>query len=277
MDNSMFSFKGFVISLMLVAADFALAGESANVSDTGKIQASRGVGGVVAVGVTQKIAAIVEASSPGRMVVADRVMADALAQAGFLPFVLPHVADTNVVRAMVERADALVVFGAMKDDTDERYRFERQLIRQAATRGIPVLGVCNGIQQINQAFGGTIARNPADAAVKVGHGWIGSAWTNDQYHAIEVAPNSLVAAALGAGRQTVNSSHYWSIERLADGFEVTARADDGVIEAIEHRSLPVVGVQFHPERMAVRDGDERALQVVRLALEGRGRMANCCQ
>ena len=61
-----------------------------------------------------------------------------------------------------------------------------------------------------------------------------------------------------------------NLSAVAAGFEVTAVADDGVVEAIEHRTKPIVGVQFHPERLFVRDGDKRALALIKAALEGKG-------
>ena len=109
----------------------------------------------------------------------------------------------------------------------------------------------------------------ANASVKVGHRWKASTWTNDQFHAVSVKPGSLLAKTWGAGRQKVNTSHMYGIRELAPDFDVTAVADDGVIEAIEHRTKPIVGVQFHPERLAVRDGNKRALALIKAALEGR--------
>ena len=140
----------------------------------------------------------------------------------------------------------------------------------ASAQNKPILGICNGHQQINVALGGTYGPNVTNAPVKVGHSWIASTWTNDQFHVVNVKPGSLMAKTFGEGRQKVNTSHKYSVKKIAPGFEVTAVAEDGVVEAIEHRTKPIVGVQFHPERLFVRDGNETALALIKAALEGKG-------
>lgn len=222
--------------------------------------------GCVSTGGRTKVALIVEACATNNQVIVNRTMAEAVSRAGFLPVVLPRIANTNQMDEMIARADALVVFGSIKGETDERYRFEHCMVRKAVAQGIPVVGICNGIQQVNFALGGTYARNEKVVASPLVHrqnvNW------NWLYHDIDVKPGSLVARHLGEGPQRVNSSHNYSLKRVADGFEVTARAPDGVVEAIEHRTKPIFGFQFHPEYMAVRDGDERALALLKAALEG---------
>ena len=71
----------------------------------------------------------------------------------------------------------------------------------------------------------------------------------------------------GVERAEVNTSHNFHITELGKGLEVTARADDGVIEAVEHTTLPVIGFQFHPERIFRRD--PRYLRIIADALENR--------
>ena len=215
-----------------------------------------------------KVALIVDACPTNRLVIGCQTTSAAISAAGFIPLVLPNAMDEAKLDEILGRADALVVFGSIRGEVQARYDFERKLIRKAAARDMPVLGICNGHQQINIAFGGTIERNVTNASVRVGHRWKVSTWTNDQFHAVNVKPGSLLAKTYGEGRQEVNTSHMYSIRELASDFDVTAVADDGVIEAIEHRTKPIVGVQFHPERLAVRDGNERALELIRAALEG---------
>lgn len=88
---------------------------------------------------------------------------------------------------------------------------------------------------------------------KVVHHGKESPYVKDCFHMANVKPGSRLAEIFGATRIEVNSSHYYCIGRLGDGLDVTARSDDGVVEAIEHRTLPVTGFQFHPERIFRRD------------------------
>ena len=216
-----------------------------------------------------KVALIADACPTNRHVIGCQTTSRAISAAGFIPLVLPNAMDDAKLDEILGRADALVIFGSIAGEVQTRYDFERKLVRKAAARDMPVLGICNGHQQINIAMGGTIDWNTTNASVKVGHRWKASTWTNDQFHAVSVKPGSLLAKTWGAGRQEVNTSHMYSIRELAPDFDVTAVADDGVIEAIEHRTKPIVGVQFHPERLAVRDGNKRALALIRAALEGK--------
>lgn len=216
-----------------------------------------------------KIALIAEACTTNRLVVGCRLSSRSIAAAGFIPLVLPNEMSDAQLDAALASADALVIFGSIDGEVHARYEFERKLIQKAAARDMPILGICNGHQQINKALGGSYGPNPTNAPVKVGHLWDGSAWSNEQFHEVTVKPGSLLAKTYGEGRQVVNTSHMYGIREVAPGFEVTAVADDGVIEAIEHRTKPIVGVQFHPERLYTRDGNERALALIRAALEGR--------
>ncbi|MBQ6329591.1 MAG: C69 family dipeptidase [Kiritimatiellae bacterium] len=215
-----------------------------------------------------KVALIAEACTTNRSVVGCRTTSKAVAAAGFVPLVLPNEVDDAKLGEMLARADALVLFGSVRGEVQARYDFERKLVRMAAAQNKPVLGICNGHQQINVALGGTYGPNATNAPVKVQHRWIASTWTNDQFHAVSVKPGSLMAKTFGEDHPKVNSSHMYSVKKIAPGFEVTAVAEDGVVEAIEHRTKPIVGVQFHPERQFVRDGDKRALALIKAALEG---------
>lgn len=215
-----------------------------------------------------KVALIAEGCVGNGLVVTRQTVTEAIAAAGFMPLVLPNVSCTNRIDEILDRADALVIFGSVKGETPIRRKFETRLIRRAAARGIPVVGFCHGQQVINQAFGGEIGRNPTNAVVKVVHHGKENPYVKDCFHKVTVKPGTLIANGLGEGERTVNSSHDFCITRLADGFEVTAVAEDGVIEAIEHRRLPVFGFQFHPERIVFGTRDPGFVKIIRDALEG---------
>ncbi|NBS59573.1 MAG: gamma-glutamyl-gamma-aminobutyrate hydrolase family protein [Betaproteobacteria bacterium] len=112
-----------------------------------------------------------------------------------------------------------------------------------------MLGICRGIQLINVAFGGTLVQDlPTERSSPVNHD--PNAPAGERCHGIEITPGTRLAGALGATRALmVNSYHHQAVEQLAPGFAVTARASDGVIEAMEftERNWWCLAVQWHPE------------------------------
>ena len=115
---------------------------------------------------------------------------------------------------------------------------ELMLIGDFLRAGKQVVGVCRGLQVLNVYFGGTLRQH-----IK-GHSQIDG---GDRLHEINTAPGLL--RALYGARCTVNSAHHQAIWRLGTGLQVLACADDGTVEAIGHRTLPVFAVQWHPERL----------------------------
>jgi putative glutamine amidotransferase len=143
-------------------------------------------------------------------------------------------------------------FGRVDDSTSTphsplRDQFELRLAPAAISAGIPVLGICRGMQVINVAFGGTLELDhgllPPPATTHPGGDWdrwrevvratLGG-WPKPEHpaHEVTIAPGSRLADALGE-HAIVNSYHHQSIARLGRDLVVTARAPDGVIEAIE--------------------------------------------
>ncbi len=107
--------------------------------------------------------------------------------------------------------------------------------------GKPVLGICRGIQIINVYFGGDIIQN---LSTRFLHQYN----EKDQTHLVHTAPDSLLYKLYGSSC-CVNSAHHQGCGRTGNGLVVTQKASDGVIEALEHTTKPIVGVQWHPERM----------------------------
>lgn len=105
----------------------------------------------------------------------------------------------------------------------------------------PVLGICKGIQIINVYFGGTIIQDLPEAEH---HAWNGA----DRYHSSLTEPDSFLNTLYG--RQfMINSAHHQGIDETGRDLSVQQRSDDGIIEALRHDVLPVLGVQWHPERL----------------------------
>ena len=218
-----------------------------------------------------KLVAIPDYCATNGLVVAKLNLVDAIEKAGFAAYVMPWTGDNEALSSLVGLADALMVGGGLGglDCYDKRCEFEIRSVKVAVGRGIPVAGVCHGEQVVNVAFGGTLTSTPQAQGVpnpQIIHkrGKV-EPWT-DNYHLVETVPGSRIARALGAGKAVVNSSHRRCIMRLASGFKVTARAPDGVVEAIEHETLPVMAFQFHPERMTF---DDRMVGLIRTALSPR--------
>lgn len=120
----------------------------------------------------------------------------------------------------------------------ERDAAELALLDLFMTLGKPVFGVCRGMQTLNVFFGGTLLQDIP------GHGQV---LGRDRLHEVRTAAGPL--AALCGEDLTVNSAHHQALDRLGAGLEVVQWAPDGVVEAVCHRSLPVWGVQWHPERL----------------------------
>lgn len=132
---------------------------------------------------------------------------------------------------------------------DIRFEYEYALLTAFLAAQKPVFGICRGVQVINCFFGGDIYQDlPAQ---------LGVCHRNDGLvHCVQTSAGSQLRLLLGP-HALVNSTHHQAIRRVAPGFLVSAVSDDGVIEGIEHESLPVFGVQFHPEQMTPGAYDER--------------------
>lgn len=173
---------------------------------------------------------------------------------GGIPVVLPVTEERRVLDYFLTHCDGLLLTGggdvsfkfyrprrrAKISGVDEvRDAMEIYLTRAALRQGWPVLGICRGIQVMNVALGGTLIadlsghRNPRPEALCQVISW-----------ECDSAMGRLLAG------ERVNTSHHQALDRVAPELRVVARAGDGVIEAVEHRSARCCwGVQFHPERL----------------------------
>jgi putative glutamine amidotransferase len=125
---------------------------------------------------------------------------------------------------------------------------ERALVAEAIARGLPVLGVCYGMQLLAVVAGGSLVYDLPTDRPEAGQHRLPEPGGR---HTIEIAPGTLLAGLLGAGTTAVNSTHHQAVDDPGSGLRVSARAADGVVEAIEAADPErfVLGVQWHPERM----------------------------
>jgi len=107
----------------------------------------------------------------------------------------------------------------------------------------PVLGICKGLQILNVYFGGTILQDLPEASLHI-HKYEGA----DKIHPTKAAHGTFVEQLYGSLPIT-NSAHHQAVGAVGDGLRVAEYSQDFVIEAMYHKSLPVLGVQWHPERM----------------------------
>jgi putative glutamine amidotransferase len=190
---------------------------------------------------------------------------DAVLAAGGAPVALPLGLDVESLDAVYGIIDGLLLPGG-DDVAPERYGHPRHpllglvddarddleltVARRALGDDMPILGICRGIQVLAVAAGGTLYQDiPSEIPEMVGHD-VREYGRDHLSHEVEIDPNSLLAQSLRRTSSTVNSMHHQSVRDVPEGFIVTARAGDGVVEAIEAPGKHfVVGVQCHPEGM----------------------------
>ena len=213
-----------------------------------------------------KVVALADGCVTNGFVMARSTNSDALSAAGYIPVLIPRISDTNLLAQAMDRVDALLLTGGIKgQDYPNRIEFEKLLMGMAIERGLPILGFCHGHQCINLYFGGTLMPVPKDSSPSIVHRGKDPPYVKDCFHMINIKPGSRLAEGFGTTRMEVNTSHTMCVKDVGEGLEVTARSDDGVVEAIEHRTLPITGFQFHPERIFRRD--PRYLRIIVDALE----------
>ncbi len=184
---------------------------------------------------------------------------DLVRWAGAIPVILPVHGDFEP--DVVERLDGVLLTGGGDVDPAEyrrerapgtdgvdrqRDRFELDLARAVASRDIPVLAICRGVQVLNVALGGTLVQDLATEAAGGAAHWVPERW-NEAVHPVRFEPGSLLARLLGE-EITVNSIHHQALDQLGDGLAAAGRSPDGLIEAVEAPGGHfLVGVQWHPE------------------------------
>jgi putative glutamine amidotransferase len=185
-------------------------------------------------------------------------------------------ADPVASAAWVARVDALLVPGGRDVDPraygeverhatvevePDRDRLELAAVRVAVDRGVPVLGICRGIQVLNVALGGSLWQDlPSQRPSYTVHKEPAAQRDRRRLlHAVVVQPGTRLHAVLGTDTLWVNSMHHQAVREPAPGLRPVAAAADGTIEAVEAPGAHfVLGVQWHPEEL-FEEGPHRAL------------------
>jgi putative glutamine amidotransferase len=194
-------------------------------------------------------------------VVLPRRYADAVAAAGGIPVLLPP--EPGIADALA-RLDGLMLSGggdidparygaepsaALTSVRPERDASEFALVDAAMSLGLPVLGICRGMQVINVSRGGSLHQHLPDVVGHDGHAPLPGGFGQ---HDVQVAAGSRLSAIVGPAARTAISTpthHHQAVDRLGKGLTATAWAADGTIEAFEADGGDqfLVAVQWHPE------------------------------
>jgi putative glutamine amidotransferase len=228
-------------------------------------------------------------------VVIDRYMEAAVIHADADAMLIPARPDIIDPAGVAARLDGLLLTGSPSNVAPARYGDEgagdgpfdtgrdemvMRLIAAMIDRARPILGICRGFQELNVAFGGTLARDMGDQSRDLPHHAPDDVSLDAMFahgHDVILTPDGVLAHAFDRDRLHVNSVHFQGVARLGDGLAIEAQAPDGVIEAVSAHpnGAAILGVQWHPEWQTDRDAASQGLfRIFGSAL--RGTRANQC-
>lgn len=197
----------------------------------------------------------------------------AVTAAGGVPILLPYMNDEKKLAAALDFVGGVLLPGGV--DVDPHLYGEEPIrglgridpdwdaldvtaAKIALERDIPVLGLCRGMQVLNVAAGGTLWQDiPGQVTEALQHAQKAPRWAAT--HGITIEEDSLLGELLGSSMR-VNSYHHQAVKDAGDGMRVTAKAMDGIVEAVEAPDRRfALGVQWHPELMVDTDAVQRKL------------------
>jgi putative glutamine amidotransferase len=227
----------------------------------------------------------------------------AVSAAGVLPLLVPSFGDRLDLDALLAGVDGVMVTGSKSNVHPSLYGGDAgeangpydpardattlPLIRKAVARGVPLLAICRGIQEMNVALGGTLAAEIQEREGAIDHRAPTSGSQDERFairQKISIKPGSCLAGIFGAGDIKVNSLHRQGIDRLGPRLDIEAVAEDGTVEAVSVNGAPAfaVGVQWHPEYWTRTDDASRRVfeafgDAVRAHADARGAMRTAAE
>ena len=192
---------------------------------------------------------------------------------GAVPVLLPANGPTADIETLLDRLDGIMLTGSRSNvhpglydgpphaegtpEDPNRDGITLPLIRAAVARGVPLLAICRGFQELNVALGGSLHQRIQDLPNRMDHSTPmqpSARVRQGKAHAIRVTPNGWLHRLAGSTEIAVNSLHNQGINQLAPGLVVEGVAPDGLIEAVRVAASEAgpaigyaVGVQWHPE------------------------------
>lgn len=223
--------------------------------------------------------------------------------ANAIPVIIPSLANEQDIDEVLNHVDGVLLTGARTNvhpthygeeptEAHEPHDQERDattlpLARKALARGIPLLAICRGIQELNVALGGTLSTEIQEEEGRRDHRGEEHDDTDVRFkiaHHINVKEGSCLAEILGTGKVSVNSLHRQAIRIPATNLAVEATADDGTIEAVSVIGAKnfAIGVQWHPEYWVDTDAPSAKIfaafgDAARQHAAGRGQIADAAE
>lgn len=203
----------------------------------------------------------------------------AIEAAGGIPLVMPYLTEKEMIDEVVAKIDGLYLTGGHDIDPiyldeephpklgvfqPERDAFELTVTEKMLEKNKPVFGVCKGSQILNVATGGGLYQDIASQIEGELVQHMQKAESHFPAHGVEIVEGTFLHRLIGQNKIRVNSFHHQAIRHTGNNFKVSAKAQDGVIEAIESTVHSfALGVQWHPEIMAVKGNDEVSKNIFR--------------
>jgi putative glutamine amidotransferase len=209
----------------------------------------------------------------------DEYIAAVRGGAGALPLLIPSTDVPLDIGAVLAAVDGLLFTGAPSNVAPARYGAVARpgteldevrdattlpLLRAAIEKGVPLLAICRGFQELNVALGGSLHQHVHEIPGRLDHREPKNMPLDVEYgpaHSIAIAPGGLLARLSGMREAMVNSLHHQGINLLAPALTLEAQAPDGQIEAVSLTGTKafLLGVQWHPEWAFEKDPLSRAI------------------